>query len=169
MTLTPKLLARASVVLMLGAMVTATVHSPPGARVYLTVVAFGTAAFVIQSAVSEPRDLLVAALLCLAPVVSLVGEGSPGWLVAPLTVLILVGAELNALAWSSQGDEELDAVGRARLAGLPRLAVLGLGAALLVDLVGTLWTTGFALIFLLAVAALGGVGRLLFRVEAPHG
>lgn len=155
-------LRRASVALLVVPSLIAIPFAPTEARPYLAIAFVATVAFAIQTAVSEPKDLLIALLLALAPVVALVGDGSPDWLAGPLAVSILLGAELNALAWASQGTDRLDELRRRRLRDALSLAALALGGTLVVTGVSLVWRGGDAGSWLIAIGALIGIGRLAF-------
>lgn len=91
----------------------------------------------VQSAMFDPRELVLAMLFSLPPVLALVADGSPTWLIGPLSVLLLVAGELNALCWDAPSTGPLDAVKRRRLLRAGQLAGLGLAGSLLVMAVGS--------------------------------
>ena len=132
-------------------------------QIYLTIAFVATVAFAIQAAVSEPKDLLIATCLALAPIVALVGDAAPGWMIGPLTVSVLVGAELNALAWASQGASDLDDLRRRRLEDVARLAAVSLVAVAMITAASFVGGSGGALAWTVAAAALVGIGRMVFR------
>jgi hypothetical protein len=154
------------VTLMMGAAGLAIAYGPPSTAVWMVIVSVGAAAFAVQSVVSDPADLTLAMLLCAAPILTLLGEGAPGWLIGPLAVMLLVGGELNALSWASQGGEALGVVGRRRLAASLRLAGTALVAALGVTALGELWVSGRGVVFVVGVAGLAGLAAVVFRAPA---
>lgn len=112
--------------------VTATALGPGAPRPWLISSGILAVIMAVQSATSDPRELVLAMLFSLPPVFALVADGSPTWLIGPLGVLLLVAGELNALCWDAPRAEPLDAVKRRRLHHTGQLAGLGLAASWLV-------------------------------------
>jgi hypothetical protein len=135
-------------------------------RVWMYGVGIALVVFAIQSGISDPSDLAFALVLGAAPLLAmLAGEGAT-WLIGPLAVLLLLGGELNALAWVHQGREALDDVGRRRLMASLRVAVVALIASLGVSGLGRILTSGTGVAYLLG--AIGLVGMALVLAPRSH-
>lgn len=77
----------------------ATALGPRDERVWLLFCGVLALAAALQSATSDPAALAPSLLLSLPPVVALVADGSPTWMIAPLGTALLMAGELNALSW----------------------------------------------------------------------
>ncbi len=155
-------LAWSSVAGLLGASFLAIALSPAGTTSYLVIASVASAAFAIQAAISEPKDLLLALLLCLAPVLALVGEPSPSWLVGPLAAVLLLGAELNVLGWASLEDAPEDPIRARRLADAMRLVGLGAVGGLALSALTEVWRGAGVFVFLFAAGAVAALGWVVF-------
>lgn len=125
----------------------------------------GVAALVaaVQSATSDPADVAYALLLSLPPVIALVAEGSPTWLVGPFGALLLVAGELNALSWACEGAGPMSARNRRRLLSTGQISSLGLAASLVVGAVAPGPWPGGTAAALSAATAVAMVGLIVFR------
>lgn len=124
--------AAASVAVIATAVGTALYFGPPQYRVWLGVSGILGLAMTFPSLFVDPRDLLPALVFSAAPVMALVSDGAPTWLIAPLAVLLLLGGELNAYCWESDGPEGLAREGRQRLVRIAQLGAVALVASLAV-------------------------------------
>ena len=141
----------------------AVAFAPGTLQVYLSIFALVAVALTLPGVFVEPRDLTWPLLFSLPPVVALVSEGSPTWLIAPLAALLLVAAELNALSWASEGPDPDDWIRSRRLKRIGILGGAGLvAAACVLALAGVRWMTGTWAV-LLSAAAIAGIGALVFR------
>lgn len=120
----------------------------------------------VQSATSDPRELVLAMLFSLPPVFALVADGSPTWLIGPLGVLLLVAGELNALCWDVPRTGPLDAVKRRRLFRAGQLAGLGLVGSLLVVAIASGPSPDGTLTVAVASVLLVVLGRAVLRRNA---
>ena len=152
------LLAVASVAAIALAVFVALGLGPRDYRAYLAVSGLVAVAMAVSSVSAEPRELLVALVFAVPPVMALTAEGSPSWVIGPLAALLLVGAELNALSWELGGAEAGREAMRARGMSIARVAVAGLVAAMVVVAITrvTLLTETVATV-VAAAALLGGV------------
>ena len=134
---TPRvLLASASVVAIAAVALLGAWLAPRGARPWLLGAAGLAVIAAVQSAASDPDDLTAALLLSLPSVVGLVGGGAPSWLVGPFGALLLLAGELNALAWSCEGADQMTVPQRRRLAHVLGLVAFAAVAALAVESLG---------------------------------
>lgn len=157
------ILASCSVAIVLLVVTTATALGPDGARPWLLVSGSIAVITAIQAAASDPADLAPALLFSLPPVIALLADGSPTWLVGPLGACLLLAGELSALSWESQGTRPLSAVRQHRLRGTAQLVSLGLIASLGVAMVGRIPSPGGTVAVVVSAAALAALARVLFR------
>lgn len=140
---------------------TAALFGPRDLRVWLLLCGALAVIAAAQAATLDPSDLTPALLLSLPPVIALLADGSPTWMIGPLGALLLVAGELNVLSWESQGIGPASGA-RRRLLNTTRLAGLGLAAALPVALLDAgQWLSGTTAV-LLAAGAIAGLGALVF-------
>jgi hypothetical protein len=166
MTLRPRnMLASSSVALIASVNGMALALGPEHARVWLLVSGLLAIGSALQSIAWEPDDLMAALLFSLPPVIALVADGSPTWLIGPLGALLLVAAELNVLSWDYDGVAPGDDVLRQRLRSIGMLGALGLGLSLIVYAAGGLPAPGSAVVVIIAAGAVVALGRLLFRLQ----
>lgn len=133
MTMRTRVVLGACSVAIIGIVViTATALGPPAPRPWLVSSGILAVIMAVQSATSDPRELILAMLFSLPPVFALVADGSSAWLIGPLGVLLLLAGELNALRWDAPRTGPLEAVKRRRLFRAGQLAGLGLAGSLLV-------------------------------------
>lgn len=156
-------LGSASIAAFAAAVFIAAPLGPAGARRWLIASAVVAVIAAVQTVASDPRDLKTALLLGLPPVIALLAEGAPTWLIAPLGVLLLVAAETGTMSWACQDAERLTAVQRRHLATLAGLGTVGLLAGLAVVLAVPRLPGAGTVPLLLAAAGLAGLGLLLFR------
>lgn len=128
----------------------------------------GVAALIaaVQSAASDPSDLGLALLLSLPPVIFLVADGSPTWLVGPFGALLLIAGELNARSWECEGAGPVSATNWRRLKDTGQLSSLALAASLVVGAVASGLSPGGAVAALLAATAIATAGLVVFRPGA---
>lgn len=138
--------------------------SDPKVWLYFCVALAVATAF--QSVTSEPRDLTPALLFSVPPVMALVAEGSPTWLIGPLGVLLLLAGELSALSWEFQGEDRPGPVTVRRLGRTALLVALALAASVTVDVASRLPILEGTPAFMMAAAALAGIGLVVFRRSA---
>ncbi|MGD2068899.1 MAG: hypothetical protein PVI57_09535 [Gemmatimonadota bacterium] len=131
---------------------------------YFCVALAGATAF--QSVASEPRDLMPALLFSLPPVMALAAEGSPTWLIGPFGVLLLLAAELSALSWEFQGEGPPAPVTIRRLGRIAPLVALALAASVTVYIASWAPVLRGTPAFMLAAAALAGIGWVVFGRSA---
>jgi hypothetical protein len=110
----PRLVLAASSVALFAAVAVLAVLAAPW-RVWLAASAGLALIAALQSVTADPRDLATALLLSLPPVLALLADAAPTWLVGPLAVLLLVAGELGAMSLDCQGATHLTAAARARL------------------------------------------------------
>jgi hypothetical protein len=155
------LLASASVALITGVVWLAVVLGPSQGRFLLVgcgVLAMATA---VQSVTAAPEDLTLAVLFTLLPLLALLEEGSPTWMIGPLGVFLLLAAELNALSWDARGPFSYTAAQRRRLVDSLILTTVGSSGVLIVRLVedGPLPTGTWAVV--LAGVTLGALAHVV--------
>ena len=92
---------------------------------------------------------------------------SPSWVIGPLAVLCLVGAELNALSWELGGAEAGREAMRARGMSIARVAVAGLVAAMVVVAITRVTLLTETVATVVAAAALLGLGLVVLPASAP--
>ena len=167
MTTTRVLLGAWSVAIIAVVVFTASAVGPEGMRLWLllcSVVAVGAA---LQSVALDPPDLTTALLFSLGPLIGLLADGSPAWLIGPFAALLLLAAELNALSWACQAEGSMTSRQRRRLLNSGRLAALAFVAASIVSAIARTPMAGGTLALILAVALLAVLGRSLFpRTDA---
>jgi hypothetical protein len=115
----------------------------------------------VQAAARDPAALRWAILVSLPPVVALVADESPTWLVGPLGALLLVAAELNAVSWRLRGKDSPDDL-RRRLLNIAQLGALGIAGSLAVWLMSSVPTPGGMAALFVGVAALAGLASVTF-------
>lgn len=147
------------------AVLTALTFVPRVVRGWLVVSGGVGIAMSVSSAVANPRELTVALLASLAPVLGLVSDGSPSWLIGPLAVALLVGAELNSWSWSAPAVKVHPESVRARGRGLVVLALGGLALSLSVSAAARFAVPGQAAAVVVSSLVLAGLGWLLFRAS----
>lgn len=165
------LVASASVGLILTVAVTGIALAPEGAERWLFLSALVAVIAAIQGVATDPADLAAALLFSLPPVLALLTEGSPTWLIGPLGALLLLAAELSALSWECQGDNPLTTLTGRRLIGIAGLALVGLVAALVVGSVAPRVSLGGTAAVAVAAVALAAIGGAVFpgqRVTRGH-
>jgi hypothetical protein len=162
--------AASSVAIIAAVNLLAAASGPPALELWLRIIAVVATAAAVQSAAWDRTDLLLALLLSMPALAALTAETSPTWLIGPLSALLLVAAELNALSWQLQGPEPLDAARRRTLLRIGVLGVLALGAAAIVTAAGALPVPPGMAAVMLAAAAFALLGaRLLDRPSRfPH-
>ena len=149
--------------------VVAVAFAPATLGVWLSFFALLAVALALPGVFVEPRDLTWPLLLSLPPVVALLSDGSPTWLIAPLAALLLVAAELNALSWACEGPDPDSRIRIRRLGQIGVMGVVGLGAAGVVvgvagagaELLDGSWAV------LVSGAAIAGIGMRLFQPRPP--
>lgn len=156
-------LACCSVAIIAAVVVVAAALGPDDSRPWLLFCGLLAVAAALQSVVSEPRDLAPALLFSLPPVVALLAEGSPTWLIGPLGVALLVAGELNALSWKSQAAGSSDAARPGRLLDVGQLAALGLGGSAAIAALGRISVLEGTAAVVAAAAAIATVGFIVFR------
>jgi len=165
-------LASAFLVVFVGAVALAVALGPREARVLLVALGILAVAAAVQSVTSEPRDLIPALVLALPPVIALVADGSPTWLIGPLAVLLFLAGELNTLSWECRGPFPMSAVQRRLLLDALALSLLALAGVLVVEAVVTLEVAGGRIAAALAALALGSLGLVMFQgggAASTHG
>jgi hypothetical protein len=158
-----RLLAASSVALFAAVAVLAVLAGPAAWRGWLVASAGLALIAALQSVAADPRDLAPALLLTLLPVLGLMADGAPTWLVAPLAVLLLTASELGALSWDCRGAATMTPAARAQLLAIAPLAGIGLLAALLAGLVARLPVPAAGIALAGAAAAAAAAAHLLFR------
>lgn len=133
-----------------------------GARPVLLLCALMAGWAAYRSVTDDPRALTVALLVSVAPVVALLADGSPTWLVGPLAALLLVAGELNVLGWELRGRGATADVPRHRLAEIGKLGALGAAAALAIGLATPAPAFGGMPALLLAAVAFVVLAGVLF-------
>lgn len=152
-----------SVAVVLLVVATAAVLGPDGARSWLLVSGGVAVIAAIQAVTSDPADLAPALLFSLPPVIALLADGSPTWLIGPLGALLLLAGELSALSWDLTGTKPMSTLRRQRLRSMGQLTVLALAASLLVTIVGRAPSPRGTVAALLAATALTAFGGVVFR------
>lgn len=160
------ILGSCSVAIIAVVAVTAAALGPEAAQPWLLLSAGVAVITAVQGAASDPGDLAPALLFGLPPVIGLLADGSPTWLIGPLAVLLLVAGELNALAWESRGSGPLSTMRRHRLRSVGQLAAVGLVASLLVWMVGQGPAPRGTVAAVVAGVALAALGGVVFRRSA---
>lgn len=155
--------AAGSVAILAAAGLTAVAVGPSDSRLWLAFCVVFAVATAVQAVASEPRELTAALLFSLPPVISLVAEGSPTWLVGPLGVSLLLAGELNALSWDFRGRGVGGAVPVRRLERVGLLTALAFAAVLTVAAASEISILGGTTAFALAAVALTVLGEVLFR------
>lgn len=139
----------------------ATVLGPPDVRTWLMLCGIIAVLAALQSAALDPSDLAVALLFSAPPVIALVADGSPTWLIGPLAALLLVAGELNALSWECLGTEPTGGV-VPRLLNIGRVAALGMAVSLPIGVITPGGVPGGALVVAVAAAVLALAGSAVF-------
>lgn len=152
-----------SVAIVAVVVVAAAALAPDGARPWLLLSGVLAVVAAVQGVASDPRDLATALLLSLPPVIALVADGSPTWLIGPLGALLLVAGELNALSWECQVARPIGPVKRRRLLATGQLASIGVAASLAVGVVARGPWPGGTATAVVAAAALAALGGVVFR------
>ena len=134
---------------------------PRESRVWLSLIGAVAVGMSISSVIAEPRELLAALVLGAAPVMGLAGNGSTAWLIGPLGVLLLVGAELNAWSWELGGGTARERDPRRRVGAIMQLAVIGLLSAAAVAVAARSAPVGGLVAVTLAAVALAGLGSVI--------
>lgn len=163
MTVRPRIVFAVSALVIIVAVVTvATTLSPERGRPWLIASAILALLTALQSLTAEPRDLALALLFSLPPVIALVVGGSSIWLTGTLGVALLVASELHALSWDCRGTGPSKRLIQRRLPHIARLAGLGFSASILLGLFGrSSWVEGTPAV-VLAAGALVVLGGLAF-------
>lgn len=161
------LIAMASVAATAIAVATAISSGPPEHRVWLGVSGLMGLAMTFPSLFVDPRDLLPALVFSAAPVMALVSDGSPGWLIAPLAVLLLVAGELNACYWQSAGPAGLRGYGLRRLTRIAQLSAITLVGSLAVAAAARAEWLDSTLAVGVASAALAGLAWVTLPDRRP--
>lgn len=152
-----------SVAIVAVVVVAAAALAPEEARPWLLLSGVLAVVAGVQGVASDPSDLATALLLSLPPVIALVADGSPTWMIGPLGALLLVAGELNVLSWECQVARPIGPVNRRRLVSTGQLASMGVAASLAVGLVARgPWPGGMAAAAV-AAAALAALGGVVFR------
>lgn len=162
MTTTRVLLGGWSVAIIAVVVFTATAVGPERMRLWLllcSIIAIGAA---LQSVALDPPDLTTSLLFSLGPLLGLLADGSPAWLIGPLAALLLLAAELNALSWAGQAEGSMSARHRRRLLNSGRLATLACVTAFAVSMIARTPVAGGTLALFLAVALFAALGGALF-------
>lgn len=154
-------IATASVAAIATAVVTALHFGPPQHRVWLSVLGILGLAMAFPSLFVDPRDLLPALVFSAAPVMALVSDGAPAWLIAPLAVLLLLGGELNAHCWELDGPKSLAPEGRQRLVRIGQLCAVALVGSLAVAVTAQRAWLDSTLAVAVAASALVGLGWVI--------
>ncbi len=163
------LLAAASVAAIALAVLVALAVGPRQHRAWLTISGLVGVAMAFPSLFTDPRDLLPSLVFSLPPVMALVADPGTGWLVGPLGVLVLVGAELNAACWAAEGSSVLHGAVRGRLLRIGQLALWGLGASVAATLAARLTWLDSTLAVVVAAGALAGLATVVFSTRRVHG
>lgn len=156
------LLGSCAVAIFAAVNVAAATLGPAAARPLLllfTVAAVGVAA---QTAALEFGALKWALLFSMAPLIALVAEGSPTWLVGPLATLLLIASQLCALSWEIRGVGSNAAIPWDRLRIVGQLGALGLVASLAVERIASGPVLGGTLAIVLGGIALAGLALTVF-------
>lgn len=156
------LLASCAVTIFAAVNVAAATLGPAAARPLLllfTVAAVGVAA---QTAALEFAALRWALLFSMPPVIALVAEGSPTWLIGPLATLLFVASELCALSWEIRGAGSSAPIPWDRLRIVGQLGALGLVASLAVEGIASGPVLGGTLAVVLGGIALVGLALAVF-------
>jgi hypothetical protein len=141
---------------------TASAVGPGNMRLWLLLCSAIAVGAALQSVALDPPDLTTALLFSLGPLLGLLADGSPAWLIGPLAALLLLAAELNALSWACQADGSMNARHQRRLRSAGWLAALAFAAASVVSAVAHVPAAGGTLSLILAVALLAALGGWLF-------
>lgn len=161
-------LGAAAVALVTGVVTIGIAFGPPEAGGWLLIAAVPAVILTIQAAGSDPRDLIPAVLLGLFPVLALLLDGSPAWLIGPLAACLLLACELAALSWECQGERGLSPARRRRLLAAIRLGAIAAAAGLAIGLIGATGVRAGTALVLGSMAALAGMGAVLFGRVGPH-
>lgn len=142
---------------------TAASFGPADSRWLLLLSGFFAIGAAFQSVAWEPSDLLPALLFSLPPVMSLVADGSPAWLIAILGALLLAAAELHALGWECDGVGPSGAATRRRFRTIAELTLAGAAAGALVLAFGTIPLFAGVAAVVTGGVAIALISLLLFR------
>lgn len=134
---------------------------PPASRAPLLLCGSLAIVIAMQAAIRDPAALAGALLFSLPPVIALVADDSPTWLIGPLGVMLLVASELNALKWELRGAGPKEAVAP-RLRSIGHLGALGLAASLAVGVVATGPSLGGTAAVILGGTALAALAIVSF-------
>jgi hypothetical protein len=143
------------------AVIVALVGGPEATRAWLVIPGLAAIALSVSSVVAEPRELLAALVLGATPAMGLADQDALQWLIGPVAVLLLIGAELNAWSWELVGHDPTGRDHRRRLSGIARSAATGLAASLGVSLAARSTLLDGLAAVALASAALAGLGWIL--------
>lgn len=155
-------LASCSMAILVAVVGVALTSGPGGPPVWLLFCGILAVAAGLQGVTSEPKDLTPALVLSLPPVVALAAEGSPTWLIGPLSALLLLSAELQALSWECRGTGSTGSFVPRRLLRVGVLVSLGLVASVGVEAVAGSWAASGTTAVALAAAALALLGLVVF-------
>ncbi|NIS33410.1 MAG: hypothetical protein GWN07_23095, partial [Actinobacteria bacterium] len=118
------ILAACSVAIIVVVNATAAALGPDDARPALLLCGLVALRGAVQSAASNPAGFTSALYFSLPPVIALLAEDSPTWLIGPLGALLLVASELGALSRELHGTGPIDALAWRRLLNIGRLGAL---------------------------------------------
>jgi hypothetical protein len=153
------LVAAASVGAIAAAVVLSLALGPRETGSLLAVPGVAAIALSVSSVVAEPRELLAALFLATAPTMALVHPEASSWMIGPIAVLLLLGAELNAWSWELGGSEPIE--WRRRLVSIVQLAAMGLAASLVVGIAArAVWLNGLVAVGV-AAAAIAALGWMI--------
>lgn len=156
------LLAAASVAIIGAVCFSAALLGPETARPWLLLCGVAAVVTAVQTVAADERDLPAALILSLPSIASLLADGSPAWLVGPLSALLLAAGELNALSWRAAAQGPLTAVNRRRLKAIISLASMGIAAGLVVTLATRLPVLNGIPAIATGAATLIGIGLIVF-------
>jgi len=156
-------LASASVALITGVVWLAVVLGPSQGRLLLIGCGVLAVATAVQSVTATPEDLTLAVLFTLLPLLALLEEGSPTWMIGLLGVVLFLAAELNALSWDARGPFSFTTAQRRRLVDSLILTAVGSSGVLIVRLGedGPFPTGTWAVV--LAGITLGALAHVVFK------
>ncbi len=155
-------LAAASVSALAGAVLIALAAGTSPHRVWLGISGLLGVALTFPSLVTDPRDLLPALVFCVPPVIALAGDPGTTWLIGPLAVLLLVGAELGAASWEAEGKRASRGAGVQRTRRIGQLAALSLVGAVAVTFAARLVWLESTVAVVVAAGALAGLAGVTF-------
>lgn len=158
------LLALTTVGLVGGIGLIAAVLNPTVSRLWLVACGVMAAALSVEAVSSKPRDLLPAILFALLPVAKLPSAGVPSWLGLAFASLLLVAGELGALVWDGPAGMLEDGSLATRIREAVLMAMLGMGVAVLLDLVARTGLLRGTWAVAAGSAGIAGVGFIAF----PH-